>query len=172
MKRTLTLTLLTASLIVCMHCGVQAAPGEPTSQRAAEPAQVLASLGWLEGRWAGKTSDGEDFEAIYSSPTGGVILSINKMLANGQLLFTEFERFEVADGEVVMTPFPDGQRACTFALTSHDGAAKRAVFENPKNDFPKRIVYERAADDRLHIEVEGDQGGRAVKLVLDLKRSS
>lgn len=161
-----TFVVAVASLVVCMHSGVAAAPGDLA------PEQVLKSLGWLEGRWRGPTGEGESFEAIYSSPDGGVILSINKSFAGEQVTFVEFERFEVADGKVVMTPFPDGQRACTFTLIEHDAAARRAVFANPKNDFPSRIVYERVEQDGLRIHVEGTQGGQPMKLLLDLRRQA
>jgi hypothetical protein len=165
MKRASALVLVAASLVVCMHSGVAAAP-----QTDLTPAQVLRSLGWLEGRWRGPTGEGESFEAIYSSPDGGVILSINKSFAGEKVTFVEFERFEVADGAVVMTPFPDGQRACTFTLAEHDATARRAVFTHPTNDFPARIVYERVEADRLQIHVEGTQGGQPMKILLDLRR--
>lgn len=169
MKRTILTLVLTATLVVCQHCGVHADEGPAAAAVRAE--QTLRSLGWLEGRWRGTTSDGETFEAHYSSPEGGVILSINKCFVGDRLLFTEFERFEVLRGEVVMTPFPDGQRACTFALVEHDAAARRVVFANPANDFPSRVVYERPGEDALRIVVSGSQGGQPVELVLDLRRS-
>lgn len=165
MKRTLSIVVLTASLVVCMHAGVQAAPDLPTS---------VSALGWLEGRWRGPTSDGEEFEAIYSSAEGGVLLSINKAFAGDQVLFVEFERFAVEGGQVVLTPFPDGQRAASFRLVEHDATARRATFENPRNDFPRRIVYARSTDaqgeDALVIELTGTQGGREVAMRLDLRR--
>lgn len=166
MNRATSFVLIAASLVVCMHSGVAAAPGDLA------PEQVLRSLGWLEGRWRGPTGSlgDESFEAIYSSPDGGVILSVNKSFAGEQVTFVEFERFEVANGKVVMTPFPDGQRACTFTLVEHDATARRAVFANPANDFPGRIVYERVDADGLRIHVEGTQGGEPMKLLLDLRR--
>lgn len=169
-KRSVVTLVVTATLVVCQHCGVYADEGA-SSALAPNPTQALQSLSWLEGRWRGTTSDGETFEALYSSPEGGVILSVNKCFAGERLLFTEFERFEAREGKVVMTPFPDGQRACTFDLVEHDPTARRVAFANPANDFPERIVYERPSDAALRIVVSGQQGGRPVTLVLDLRRS-
>jgi hypothetical protein len=157
----LSIVLLTASLVVCMRSGIQAAPDAPAS---------VSALGWLEGRWRGPTSDGEELEAIYSSAEGGVILSVTKAFAGDRVLFVEFERFAVEDGAVVLTPFPDGQRAASFRLVEHDAAARRATFESPENDFPRRIVYERVSDDALTILLTGAQAGRETQLRLDLRR--
>lgn len=167
-KRNVLTLVVTATLVVCQQ-GVYGDGGPPHA--AVSEAQTLQGLGWLEGRWRGTTSDGETFEALYSSPEGGVILSVNKCFAGDRLLFTELERFEARDGRVVMTPFPGGQRACTFDLVEHDPTARRVVFANPANDFPERIVYERPSDAALRIVVSGQQGGRPVTLVLDLRRS-
>jgi hypothetical protein len=43
----------------------------------------------------------------------------------------------------------------TFTLVEYDPAAKKAVFANPEHDYPKRITYQRVADDRLLFVVAG-----------------
>lgn len=153
-------TLLAAALIVCMHSGVAAAP----------PADPVAALGWLEGRWRGEGPRAQRFEAIYTSPEGGVILGLTKGFSGERVTFTEFERIEARDEQVVLLPFPGGRPAATFTLAEHDAAARRAVFENPENDFPARIVFDRPADDILRITLEGAPGGTPRAMVLDLRR--
>lgn len=170
MKRAIGTLVLTATLVVCQHCGVYAGPPSPGGAGQLAPEDALRGLAWLEGRWVGSTSDGEAFEAIYSSPAGGVILSVSRSLSGERATFTEFERFEVREGRVVMTPFPDGRRGCAFMMVEHDMRARRAVFTNPENDFPRRIVYERPADDALRIVVEDMRGAEVLTLVLDLRR--
>ncbi|MCO5170397.1 MAG: DUF6265 family protein [Planctomycetes bacterium] len=157
---TRTAVLFTAALVVCMHSGVAAAP----------PEGGVAALGWLEGRWRGPGGRGQTFEAIYTSPEGGVILGVTKGFSGDRVTFTEFERIEARGGEVVLTPFPGGREACTFTLTEHDAAARRAVFANPDNDFPARIVFERPEDGALRITLEGAPGGTPRVMVLDLRR--
>ena len=41
-----------------------------------------------------------------------------------------------------------------------EGGPARAVFENPDNDFPQRIIYERTGD-TLHARIEGTVEGTA-----------
>ncbi len=41
----------------------------------------------------------------------------------------------------------------------HNPKLRQAVFENPAKDYPTRIVYHRAADDRLVITLSDPFGG-------------
>jgi hypothetical protein len=120
----------------------------------------IAELSWLEGVWRGKIG-ARDFEARYTSPDGGLILSASKYIAGGKAVGFEFERFEEKDGTVVLTPYPDGKSSVSFRLTDFDHKARRAVFENPAHDFPTRISYQRVAEDSLTILVSGPgKGGK------------
>ena len=60
---------------------------------------------------------------------------------------------------MIVTPYPFGRASVPFTLTEHDAKARKAVFENPSHDFPKRIVYHRKSDDALWISVAGDHPG-------------
>jgi hypothetical protein len=144
----------------------------PAAALAADPVPAearLAKLSWLAGWWSGETDQGEKVEAVYTSPDGGAVLSITKAFGpDGACVFTEFERITVEKGEVVLLPFPDGQKACPFALTKSEG--QTATFEAPRNDFPKKIVFALAGE-ALTITLEGEQGGQPARMSLKLTRS-
>lgn len=146
---------------------------------AGDPPRV-ADLAFLTGRWEGELTmvrDGQAgpdrpqrFEATYSSADGGHLLSTSKAYeSDGSTEFFEFELFRDLGGKVVLNPLPGGRPAAPFELTALDAAARRAVFESPKNDWPKRIVYHRAADDRLTIVASGPQEGHEMELRLELR---
>jgi hypothetical protein len=65
-----------------------------------------------------------------------------------------------ANGEVILLPHPDGHPSGhAFRLTSvESGAEPSAVFEAPENDFPKRIVYRRAAGSPAVLVARIDNG--------------
>jgi hypothetical protein len=132
---------------------------------------TVSDLAWLEGVWRGKVG-GRDFEARYTSPEGDVVLSTSKYIAKGKAAGIEFERFEEKDGHVVLTPYPDGKESpATFRLTDFDQKTRRAVFENPKHDFPTRISYQRVAEDRLTILVSGPgKDGKESVIRYELRR--
>ncbi len=68
-------------------------------------------------------------------------------------------------GHIGMTPQgfayvaqPDGAPPTVFVMTENEGS--RAVFSNPENDFPQRVIYWREGD-VLHARIEGDMNGQA-----------
>jgi hypothetical protein len=142
----------------------------PTPRSVAQHPSVN-DLAWLEGTWRGRVGT-RDFEARYSGPDGGIVLSASKYSANGKPAGFEFERFQEKDGHVVLTPYPDGKESpATFRLTDFDQKSRRAVFENPKHDFPTKISYQRVADDRLTILVSGPgKDGKESVIRYELRR--
>lgn len=141
----------------------------PTRLPASRPS--VSDLSWLEGTWCGRIGT-RDFEAHYTGPEGGVVLSASKYTANGKAAGFEFERFDEKDGSVVLTPYPDGKESsATFRLTSFDPRGRLAVFENPAHDFPTRISYQRVAEDSLTILVSGPgKGGKESVIRYELRR--
>jgi hypothetical protein len=124
------------------------------------PAPRLEDLSWLAGSWSGEirgAGAATRFETHYTSPEGGVILSVSKALSqDGKLRWFEFERFEMRDGALQVTPHPGGKPSVSFKLVEYDAAAKKAVFANPEHDYPTRITYQRIAEDRLLFVVAGE----------------
>jgi len=46
----------------------------------------------------------------------------------------------------------------------------KAVFENPQNDFPTKIIYEKISNDRLHASIEGMIEGKLKVIEYNFKR--
>lgn len=141
--------------------GLLAATAPGAAQAAAATAAVrVEDLAWLAGSWAGEVrgaSAATRFETHYSTPQGGVILSISKAFrSDGKLSWFELERFESRDGRLTVTPYPNGKASVSFTLAEYDPAAKKAVFVNAEHDYPNRITYQRAAEDRLVFIVAGN----------------
>jgi hypothetical protein len=129
----------------------------------------LAALAWLEGSWEGTSAEGT-WETSYTSPRGGSMLSGTKLTHDGKERNFDFERWREEGGTVVMTPFPGGRKSVDFRAVENDAKARRVVLENPEHDFPKRFTYVASGKDKLTITLEGDQGGHAAKMTLELTR--
>ncbi len=121
----------------------------------------LKSLAWLEGTWHGKVG-GSDYEAVYSSPKGGTIVSASKQSQGDRTQMFDFETFEVRGSDIFMTPYPGGKKSVSFRLEGHDPAKQSAKFVNADHDFPKALLYERVGEDRLQISLFGDGPSAAV----------
>jgi Domain of unknown function (DUF6265) len=115
---------------------------------------TISDLSWLQGTWRGTVGE-RSFEAHYTGPDGGQILSASKYTEGGKPAGFEFERFEQRGDTLILTPFPEGKSSADFPLAEYDARNRRAVFENLAHDFPTRISYQRVAKNRLTILVSG-----------------
>lgn len=127
--------------------------------------EQLASLSWLAGTWRS-----DEFEATYTTPHGGMILSASKFMQEGKAVYMDFERIQVIDGVVTLTPYPGGKESVPFKLTGYDAKVKKAVFRNPEHDFPTELRYELASQDNLVIHVAGMQEGKETVMKIDMRR--
>lgn len=108
----------------------------PTAAKA-----TISDLSWISGNWAGTRSTGSTFEERWSPPKGGAMLATSRSVnARGQMFAFEYLRIMEKEGGLVYIAQPNGATATEFVMTEF--SAKRAVFENPRHDFPKKIVYE------------------------------
>lgn len=127
----------------------------------AMPAMAKASIGdvaWLAGAWVGKRSSGATNEERWSPPLGGAMLAVSRSVnSSGKMFAFEYLRIEERDGGLVYVAQPGGSRPTEFVLT--ELGPKRAVFENPRNDYPKRIVYELSPDGGLIASIGFSKGG-------------
>jgi|GEM_PF-1587253 len=138
---------------------------------AKKAAQQITSMSWLAGTWSGAMWGGT-FEAYYTTPEGGRIISHSRLMKNGKEAFYEFEMFEVRDGSVQMAPFPGGKRVVGVTLADLDSKQRKATFENKNKDYPTRIEYHRTTDDRLVITLSDPYGKSDKREVFDLKRKA
>lgn len=155
------------TLLVCFALLLIAVPS--VGFEAKKQVASVKGLAFLAGTWKGDIWGGK-FTAYYTTPEGGKVLSYSELRRGDKLAFHEFEKFDVRDGKVTFAPFPGGKPAKKLHLMSLDAKAKKATFENPKKDFPTRIVYHRVSDTRLVITLSDPHNKSEKKEVFDLTR--
>lgn len=152
------------TILLALFLGL--APALAAAQGGAPGTVRLEDLSWLAGSWSGEIKNAGSatrFETHYTTPQGGVILSTSRAFTQaGELRWFEFERFEVRNGVLQLTPYPNGQPSVPFTLVEYDPAAKKAVFVNDQHDYPNRLTYQRTAEDKLFFIVAGNSEGEAV----------
>lgn len=145
----------------------------PQDEKPAPPAPTarpdMSALAFLAGSWSGEAWGGV-FHAYYSTPEGGMVISHSRLEKEGKTAFFEFEVFEKQGDAVRLRPYPGGRPAVGLDLVSVDTKTRKAVFENPRKDYPTRIVYHRVADDRLVITLTDPHGASKKVETFDLKR--
>ena len=125
----------------------------PTPAKAA-----IADLGWLGGAWVGTRSSGSSIEERWSPPLGGAMLAVSRTVnTSGKMVGFEYLRIVERDGGLVYLAQPAGRTATEFVLS--EWSSTRAVFDNPRHDSPKRIVYEVSSDGKLRTSTGYMKGG-------------
>jgi hypothetical protein len=112
---------------------------------------------WLAGHWTtsgGKTTT----EEMWLAPASGLMVGVSRTVG-GKAPFFEFIRIEARGDAIVFVAQPRGVPPTEFAAIKVEADA--IVFENPTHDFPQRIVYRRAGDDRIDARIEGKIGDKA-----------
>jgi hypothetical protein len=117
----------------------------------------LQTLAWMAGTWTG-SDGGVEMEEHWMAPRGGSMLGLHRDTEAGRTVSFEFLRIEAGTDGIVYWASPKGRPATPFKLaTSGD---RRAVFENPGHDFPRRIIYWRDGAGALCARTEGTLGGK------------
>ena len=125
------------------------------------PAPAKAAIGdlaWLAGAWVGTRSSGSSIEERWSPPLGGAMLAVSRSVnTSGKMVAFEYLRIVERDGGLVYIAQPGGKPPTEFVLT--EVTPTRAVFDNPRHDYPKRIVYEFSAESGLSATIGYTKGG-------------
>jgi hypothetical protein len=131
------------------------------AQDIALPAPAKAAIGelaWLAGAWVGTRSSGSSVEERWSPPLGGAMLAVARTVnTSGKMVSFEYLRIVERDGGLVYIAQPGGAAPTEFVLT--EMGPRRAVFDNPRHDYPKRVVYELSAEGGLSATTGYTKGG-------------
>jgi hypothetical protein len=120
---------------------------------------TIADLKWLAGAWVGTrgTNGAISFEERWTQPLGGSMLATSRTVSRDRMSGFEFLRIVERDGGLFYIAQPGGAPPTEFVLT--ELSTTRAVFDNPRHDYPKRIVYELSADGALTATTGYIKGG-------------
>ena len=159
MSRSLRIALLAASF------AATAAALTPQPER-----DSVASLAWLAGCWTsegGEAGSGEQWMA----PAGGTLLGVSRTVQQGKTVAHEFMSIrETAEGSLVFVAHPSGEDEASFPAARQ--GQHEIVFENPRHDFPQRVIYRLDAEGVLRARIEGVTRGEAKAVDYPMRRVS
>jgi hypothetical protein len=127
-----------------------------TSSVRADNAKIT-DLEFLSGCWRNQER-GQVVEERWSLGHGNLLLGTSKTVKAEKVL--QFEFLKIAQGqrgEILYTPYINGQRTVDFTLTSLSPKTYQVAFDNPENEFPKRVMYWRSSKDELTVTLWGGE---------------
>ncbi|HEY6143980.1 MAG TPA: DUF6265 family protein [Flavobacterium sp.] len=142
-----------------------------TSCQKSKEASKIVGTDWLLGKWENKSDDGNLSETW---------TKVNDSLFEGETYFIKekdtlhSEKIQLAQkGENLLyistIKGQNNNEPITFAKNPE--IEKQLVFENPKNNYPKKIVYKSISKDLLIIEISGIQQGKQSSARYSMKKS-
>ena len=107
----------------------------------------------LEGTWKIENKDVyEEWETV----TAHLLAGKGYKKKGDQIIITEYLTLQSKDGKVVYSAtVPDQNNGATINFIMSNPDSKTWVFENPKHDFPQKIIYQHVLDNKIHVQVSG-----------------
>jgi Domain of unknown function (DUF6265) len=126
---------------------------------------------WLLGNWENKSDDGDLFESWKK---------VNDSIYDGESYFIKgkdtlhFEKIQMKQkGEalyyIATIKGQNNDKPVTFK--HNDTIEKQLVFENPKHDYPQKIMYSQITKDSINIQISGIQQGKPSTERFSMKKS-
>lgn len=142
-----------------------------TSCLKSKEASKIVVADWLLGNWENKSDEGDLLETWKK---------VNDSLYDGESYFIKgkdtlhFEKIQMKQkGEalfyIATVKGQNNDKPVTFK--HNDTIEKQLVFENPKHDFPQKIVYSQITKDSIIIQISGIQQGKSSSERFSMKKS-
>ncbi|MBF4473186.1 DUF6265 family protein [Flavobacterium sp. HJJ] len=142
-----TLTLLLLAIVSCKN-------SETTEK------DQIKSANWLLGKWESKIDEG-DLSENWKQVNDSTFQGESFFIKGKDTLHFESITLQQKGEELFYNATVKGQnenKAVPFRLTSK--TEKQLVFENPKHDYPQKIIYTQISKDSLVASISGVQLGK------------
>ena len=131
----------------------------------------IAGTDWLLGKWENKSDDG-NLSEIWTKVNDSLFEGESYFIKEKDTLHSEKIQLVQRGENLLYVSTIKGQNnneAVTFAHNPE--IEKPLVFENPKSDYPKKIVYKSISKDHLIIEISGIQQGKQSSSSYSMKKT-
>ncbi len=130
---------------------------------------TINDFGWMAGCWT-QTTDKSSRDEIWSKASGGTMIGLARVVAKEKTSSVEFMRLHQEKDGLYFTALIPGEPETSFKLIKFEN--KKAIFENPKHDFPTRIIYGQNPDSSLFARIEGKIKGKPLAIDFAFQRAT
>lgn len=156
--------IILASALICLLLSCKKEPQlqeqfieKPTTKTYTQ----LEKAKWFIGEWGNKSAEG-DLTERWKKENDSVYHGESYFVTTkNDTVFAEHMQLAEANGKlafIVTVPNQNNGEAVRFEMTS--GTENQLIFENPKHDFPNKIVYNKVGNDSLVAEIFGLKKGK------------
>lgn len=126
---------------------------------------------WLLGKWENKSANGNLLE-IWKKANDSLFIGESYFIKEKDTLHSEKIELKQKGEELYYISTIKEQNNDQSVTFKHNiEIKKQLVFENPKNDYPRKIVYKTIGNDLLLIEISGIQQKRQSSTRYSMKKT-
>jgi len=126
---------------------------------------------WLLGKWENKSADGNLLET-WKKINDSIYDGESYFIKGKDTLHSEKIKLKQKGENLYYISTIKGQNNDKPITFSHNiEIEKQLVFENPKSEYPRKIVYKPIAKDRIFIEVSGIQQDKSSTTQYSMKKT-
>lgn len=129
---------------------------------------AFRKLKWMTGYWA-NAKDGSEQEIVFLAPKGSLMVGIRRDTASSGGGHYRYLRVEITPNGVIYFESPSGRDTIAFALKESED--EQAIFENPLNEYPQKVIYTLKDSKTIGLRVEGMKEGAAQAEEMEFKRA-
>jgi hypothetical protein len=131
----------------------------------------IVGTDWLLGKWENKSDDGNLLET-WEKVNDSLYIGESYFIKEKDTLHSEKIKLEQKGENLSYISTIKGQDNDKPVTYKHNTEiVKQLVFENPTNDYPKKIIYSQISKDHIIIQISGIQQGKSSTTKYSLKKS-
>lgn len=157
-------------LFAVLFCTCSRPQSDTVSTETIKSYDEIEKLGWLAGKW--ERTSAVDFSCeTWEKKNDSVFYGVGLTIEGKDTVAFETMTIEEKTGKLYYIPVVKDQndgKPVEFALTSSN--EHEWIFENPKHDFPTKIVYKKINNDSLFAEISAVRDGKDVKVLFPFSR--
>ena len=126
---------------------------------------------WLLGKWENKSDEGNLLET-WKKVNDSLFIGESYFIKEKDTLHSEKMELQQKGENLMYVSIIKGQNNDKPITFNHNiEIEKQLVFENPKSEYPRKIVYKPIAKDRIFIEVSGIQQDKPSSIRYSMKKT-
>jgi hypothetical protein len=139
-------------------------------QKSKEVSKIVGKE-WLVGTWENKSDEGNLLE-IWKKANDSIYVGESYFIKEKDTLHSEKMELKKKGENLLYISTIKGQNNDKPVTFNHNiEIEKQLVFENLKNEYPRKIMYKRIAKDRIFIEVSGIQQDKPSLIRYSMKKT-
>lgn len=131
----------------------------------------IVGADWLLGKWENKSADGDLLE-IWKKANDSIYIGESYFIKEKDTLHSEkIELKQIGENLLYISTIKGDNNDKPTSFKHTIEIEEQLVFENPKNDYPRKIVYKPFANGHVLIEISGIQHDKLSSTRYSMKKT-